>query len=165
LDQGNDLPQIALFLNSRSELSWKMSTNIRFLRDEQNPRWDDRQLNNWLDREVRFDAAFGSRRVICRIPRRSFVEAFGPVGDRSLFEVFGQYRLTIEGAALAKLHRDEYATDISWEDRDMVSIVLTGAEIQSAIAAESTLPPSALDEPGKAIADGITGQKDVVLTP
>ena len=119
-----------------------MRPSVRFLRDEQNPRWDDRQLHNWLDREVRFDAAFRSLRVICRIPRRDFIEAFGPTADDSVFEVFEQHRAAIEAAALAKLHQDAYATDINWGEPNTVSIVVTGPDIQGVIAAKRTLGPS-----------------------
>ena len=119
-----------------------MRPSVRFLRDEQNPRWDDRQLHNWLDREIRFDAAFRSLRVICRIPRRDFIEAFRPTADDSVFEVFEQHRAAIEATALVKLHQDAYATDINWGHPDTVSIVVTGPDIQGVIAAKRTLGPS-----------------------
>ena len=114
-----------------------MRPSVRFLRDEQNPRWDDRHLHNWLDREIRFDAAFRSLRVICRIPRRDFIEAFGPTADDSVFEVFEQHRAAIEATALVKLHQDAYATDINWGDPNTVSILLTCFDIERAIAARN----------------------------
>ena len=87
--------------------------------------------------------------MICRIPRRDFIEAFRPTADDSVFEVFERHRAAIEAAALVKLHQDAYATDINWGDPDAVSIVMTGPDIQGVIAAKSTLVPSAPAELAK----------------
>jgi hypothetical protein len=124
-----------------------MSPSIRFFRDDQNPRWDDRQLHNWLDREVRFDAAIESLLVVCRVPLGEFIHAFGLVLDEEVFGVIDQHRLAIEAAALEKIYQEAYTTDIRWGDPNTVSILLTGADIQKAIAARNT--PSPLDVPAK----------------
>jgi hypothetical protein len=112
-----------------------MGPAIRFLRDDQNPRWDDRQHHNWLDREIRFDAAFESRRVICRVALGDFIHAFGPVLDEEVFAVIDRNRPAIEAAAAEKIRQAAYATDIHWGDPDVDSVLLTGADIQRAIAA------------------------------
>jgi hypothetical protein len=119
-----------------------MSSGVRFFRDGQNPRWDDRQIRNWLDREIRFDGSFETLRVVCRIPRADFIHAFGPVPDEGVFDVFERHRLAIEAAALERICQGRYAADIDWGDRETVSIVLTGADIQRAIAAKPPSPPS-----------------------
>jgi uncharacterized protein DUF1488 len=93
-----------------------MGPSVRFFRDDQNPRWDDRQLHNWLDREVRFDAAIESLLVVCRVPLGEFIHAFGPVLDEEVFGVIDQHRLAIEAAALEKIYQEAYTTDIRWED-------------------------------------------------
>ncbi len=112
-----------------------MSPEVCFPRNEQNPRWDDRQLQNWLRRELRFDAEVGPLRVICRIPRGDFVRAFGPISDLDVFKVFERYRPGIEAAAREIILQGVYESDIEWAEADTVSIFLTGADIQRAIAA------------------------------
>ena len=87
--------------------------------------------------------------MICRIPRRDFIEAFRPTADDSVFEVFEQHRAAIEATALVKLHQDAYATDINWGDPNTVSIVVTGPDIQGVIAAKSTLVPAAPAAPAE----------------
>ncbi len=113
-----------------------MVSRVRFLRDESNPRWDDRQLHNWLDREVRFDATVDSRRVICRVTHGDLIHAFGPVPDEDAFGVVERHRPAIEAAVLEKIRRKAFATDIDWGDMNVTSIVLTGADIQKAITAQ-----------------------------
>ena len=110
-----------------------MSPDINFSRNEQNPRWDDRRLTNWLRRELRFDADVGSLRVVCRIPRADFVQAFGPISDGNVFEVFAEHRAGIEGAAHEIILRGDYTRDIHWGDSETVSILMTGADIQRAM--------------------------------
>jgi hypothetical protein len=121
------------------------------LRDDQNPRWDDRRLHNWLDREVRFDAAVEALRVVCRVPLGELIHVFGPVLDEEVFGIIGQHRLAIEAAAIDKICQEAYTTDIRWGDPGTVSILLTGADIQRAIAARSTLEVSATISVSKAV--------------
>jgi hypothetical protein len=127
-----------------------MSPSIQFFRDDQNPRWDDRQLHNWLDREVRFDAAVEAHRVVCRVPLGELIHAFGLVLDEEVFGIIGQHRLAIEAAAIEKIDQEAYKTDIRWGDPSTVSILLTGADIQRAIAARNT--PSPLESPANVAA-------------
>ena len=110
-----------------------MSPVVHFSRNVQNPRWDDRHIGNWLHREIRFDADVGSRRVICRIPRRVFVEAFGPIADENVLEVFEAHRRDIESAAREIVLQGAYTTDIDWGDPGTASILLTGNDIQRAM--------------------------------
>jgi hypothetical protein len=114
-----------------------MNPSVRFLRDDQNPRWDDRQLHRWLDREIRFDAAFESVRVVCRVALRDFVHAFGPVPEEEVFGVVDRYRLAIDAAAQEKIYQRAYASDIHWGDPNTVSILLTCFDIERAIAARN----------------------------
>jgi hypothetical protein len=123
-----------------------MSPSVRFIRDDQNPRWDDRLLHNWLDREIRFDAAFESLRVVCRVTLGDFIHAFGPVQDDEVFGVIDQHRLALEAAAMEKIYQGAYTTDIHWGDPNTVSVLLTGIDIQRAIAARNT--PSSSDLAG-----------------
>ena len=118
-----------------------MSPSIRFFRDDQNPRWDDRRLDNWLDREVRFGAAVETLRVVCRIPLGELIHVFGPVLDEEVFGIIRQHRLAIEAAAIEKIYQEAYTTDIRWGDPDTVSILLKGVDIQRAIAARNTPSP------------------------
>jgi hypothetical protein len=128
-----------------------MSPSIRFLRDDQNPRWDDRQLHSWLDREVRFDAVVEALRVVCRVPLGELIHVFGPVLDEEVFGIIGQHRLAIEAAAIDKICQEAYTTDIRWGDPGTVSILLTGADIQRAIAARNTPEVSATISVSKAV--------------
>ena len=114
-----------------------MNPTVRFLRDDQNPRWDDRQLHGWLDREIRFDAAFETVRVVCRVALRDFRHAFGPVPEEEVFGVIDRHRLAIEAAAQEKIYQRAYATDIHWGDLNTVSILLTCSDIERAIAARN----------------------------
>jgi Protein of unknown function (DUF1488) len=107
--------------------------DIHFLRNDQNPRWDVREAEkNWLCRELRFDADVGSLRVICRIPFRDFVSAFGPIPDENAFEVFEKHRAKIEDAAREIILSGSYTSDIAWGDPDTASILMTGPNIQRA---------------------------------
>jgi hypothetical protein len=110
-----------------------MSPDINFSRNEQNPRWDDRRLTNWLHRELRFDADVGSRRVVCRIPRGDFVQAFGPISDGNVFEVFAEHRAGIEDATRYIILRGDYTRDIHCRDPETSSILMTCADIQRAM--------------------------------
>ena len=110
-----------------------MGPDIIFSRNEQNPRWDDRRLTNWLHRELRFDADVGPLRVVCRIPRGDFVKAFGPISDGNVFEVFAEHRAGIEDAAREIILRGDFTHDIHWGDPETASILITGAEIQGAM--------------------------------
>ena len=111
----------------------QMSPDINFSRNEQNPRWDDRRLTNWLHRELRFDADVGPLRVVCRIPRGDFVQAFGPISDGNVFEVFAEHRAGIENAARGIILRGDYTRDIHWGNPETASILITGGDIQRAM--------------------------------
>ena len=105
--------------------------DVHFLRNEQNPRWDVRDVErNWLCRELRFDADIGSLRVICRIPFRDFIGAFGPIADEEVFEIFEKHRAEIEGAARKIILCGDYTSDIEWGDPGTASILMKGFEIQ-----------------------------------
>ena len=110
-----------------------MGPDIIFSRNEQNPKWDDRRLTNWLHRELRFDADVGSLRVVCRIPRGDFAQAFGPISDGNVFEVFAEHRAGIEDAAREIILRGDFTHDIHWGDPETASILMTGAQIQGAM--------------------------------
>jgi hypothetical protein len=108
--------------------------DIHFLRNDQNPRWDVGEAErNWLCRALRFDADVGSLRVICRIPFRDFVSAFGPIPDENVFEVFEKHRAKIEDAAREIILSGNYTSDIAWGDPDTASILMTCPNIQRAL--------------------------------
>jgi hypothetical protein len=71
--------------------------------------------------------------VICRIPRRNFIEAFGPIADENVLEVFEAHRRDIESAAREIVLQGRYTTDIDWGDPGTASILLTGNDIQRAM--------------------------------
>lgn len=119
-----------------------METPIRFVRNEHNPRWDDRPNLNWLNREVRFDALAHDRRVICRIRRRSLVHAFGPLEDHRVFETFRQHRSSFETAAIRAIRRARYASDLSWDFPDTLSILLSEDDLQRSMQAGDALDSS-----------------------
>jgi hypothetical protein len=119
-----------------------MKTPIRFVRNEHNPRWDDRPDLNWLNREVRFDALAQDRRIVCRIKRRSFVQAFGPLEDHRVFETFRQHRSAFESAAVRAIGRARYASDLELESPNAVSVLLTEDDIQRSMQADDTVNSS-----------------------